>query len=824
MPKLRNEDGGYFALVTQPRQKIDEWVEALEGRGCKPRQRGDGWQALCPAHDDHNPSLSITINDVGRVLVTCFAGCTFDSILDALGLRGHINGHRVADPPPKARPKREPPNPQALPNRKTDTRYDYLDENGKLVFVVIRHDWPDKPKTFSQWIPAEEAGSWLPTAPMGQRPMYGLPDIIGTSGSVGITEGEKCCHALKDAWPNKAVTCWAGGTNAWHQTDWTPIAGRTVSLLSDGDVPGHKAMLALASHLHSQGCRVAIALPPVEWDSDVADWIERDGKAGAAKIIGDLLHDYTPPEPDPEPELLPEEPTDVVEGLKSGAMDELMSNPHYRMLGLVDTAIAVWLNNEGRVFVAGRERFTQQQTLVAIAPMVWWCGWAGIEELTKKQALIIGDSFIRAAGTMSQWDSSLAFGRGAARLPDGRIGYHLGDRLLIAGQERSIKDERSLVWLAETRIDMVEDATERQTSAMARAVMGYRWATPEDGRRFMGWMVVAMVGGALEWRPHLLLTAPATQGKTWILKNVLERLMGPLLTSLSDATPAAVSKVREHSSLPIAIDEAEPSEEWVMELLKTLRAASSDFGSRIRVSPNGGVNFQQARFCALLAGTVAPALGRADDTRLSPVNFGPPVENWPSVRTAILSTMEYADGVRSRIIRRAGEIAAEIDRLSVEMQTLEMDSREAMASAAFTVGWRFWGVDDREVHSQPESSGQTDASDVLLEILAVRHRRLTGEMSTAQMLMDTQDQHVLTDIMGIRTKDGGLYIEAKHRGLSGALSRSKWASVDLRKLLLQLDGAMMTEHPIRFGTLRKRGGVHPEGNATGIGSGDRQWK
>ena len=52
----------------------------------------------------------------------------------------------------------------------------------------------------------------------------------------------------------------------------------------------------------------------------------------------------------------------------------------------------------------------------------------------------------------------------------------------------------------------------------------------DDGRRFLGWMTAAIVGGALEWRPHLLLTAPSTQGKTWMLKNVLEKLMGPLLT------------------------------------------------------------------------------------------------------------------------------------------------------------------------------------------------------------------------------------------------------------------------------------------------------
>ena len=139
--------------------------------------------------------------------------------------------------------------------------------------------------------------------------------------------------------------------------------------------------------------------------------------------------------------------------------------------------------------------------------------------------------------------------------------------------------------------------------------MRYRWATPDDGRRFLGWMVAAIIGGALEWRPHLLLTAPAAQGKTWLLKNVLERLMGPMLTSISDATPAAIAKVTQYASLPIAIDEAEPSEEWVLELLKTLRAASSDFGSRIRVAPNGGVNFPAGKVLCVAGGHGCAGVG-----------------------------------------------------------------------------------------------------------------------------------------------------------------------------------------------------------------------
>lgn len=44
------------------------------------------WLARCPAHDDHNPSLSIGIGDNGQVLLYCFSGCDFDAIVTALGL------------------------------------------------------------------------------------------------------------------------------------------------------------------------------------------------------------------------------------------------------------------------------------------------------------------------------------------------------------------------------------------------------------------------------------------------------------------------------------------------------------------------------------------------------------------------------------------------------------------------------------------------------------------------------------------------------------------------------------------------------------------
>ena len=63
------------------------------------RRRGpERWVARCPAHEDRSPSLNIAAGRDGRVLVRCWAGCSTDAIVKAIGLR-------MADlfegPPPK---------------------------------------------------------------------------------------------------------------------------------------------------------------------------------------------------------------------------------------------------------------------------------------------------------------------------------------------------------------------------------------------------------------------------------------------------------------------------------------------------------------------------------------------------------------------------------------------------------------------------------------------------------------------------------------------------------------------------------------------------
>lgn len=59
---------------------FEQTIELL----CARKSRDEQFSALCPAHNDTNPSLSISKGADGKILFHCHAGCSFDKIKDAI--------------------------------------------------------------------------------------------------------------------------------------------------------------------------------------------------------------------------------------------------------------------------------------------------------------------------------------------------------------------------------------------------------------------------------------------------------------------------------------------------------------------------------------------------------------------------------------------------------------------------------------------------------------------------------------------------------------------------------------------------------------------
>ena len=86
---IPDREPGGLPLETTPNEpplaKVLGIIEA-QHLGLK-RGFGEQRSSRCPAHDDHEPSLSISVGDDGRVLLHCFAGCKPEQVVAALGLK-----------------------------------------------------------------------------------------------------------------------------------------------------------------------------------------------------------------------------------------------------------------------------------------------------------------------------------------------------------------------------------------------------------------------------------------------------------------------------------------------------------------------------------------------------------------------------------------------------------------------------------------------------------------------------------------------------------------------------------------------------------------
>jgi hypothetical protein len=234
-------------------------LERLQGV----RKQGDGWQAKCPAHEDSNPSLSVSTAEDGKVLLKCHANCTTEAVVAALGLE-------MADLFPVAR--------KAVRGRRETlgrilTTYDYRDENGKLLYQVVRYD----PKDFRQRRPAGETG-WDWSLGKTRRVLYRLPELVKAPKEepVLVVEGEKDADNL--GLISLLATTNAGGAGKWRKEYNETLRGRTVCVLPDNDDAGRNHAADVLKKLKGvAGSVVVVQLPGLPPKGDVSDWLANGG-------------------------------------------------------------------------------------------------------------------------------------------------------------------------------------------------------------------------------------------------------------------------------------------------------------------------------------------------------------------------------------------------------------------------------------------------------------------------------------------------------------------------------------------------------------------
>ena len=404
---------------------------------------------------------------------------------------------------------------------------------------------------------------------------------------------------------------------------------------------------------------------------------------------------------------------------------------------------------------------------------------------------------------------SKVVGRGAF-WDHGKLYWNLGDKLLVDGAEKPLKDHVGTfrpLGGPPIRLD-AQTASDAEKRALCDAVLQYRWASPLDCKRFMGWLVTSLMGGALDWRPHVLAGRAGRTRKELPPKGDCAPHTRPCLGENGRPYRARSSPLRgQRFFCRSSSRNRKPDKNWTEATMTLIRIAAGGDGSRVRAVGMSGVQIFNPRFSALLSSTTVLDMNDADDSRIAMIELSPRrVDDWEKVDAGIQKALAAADRFRTSIVLDTAMLVSETRKLSAELIAGGMATRKALITAALSVAWRWWsGSSDVLLsESDTEEPRENDAAMLLRKILSLRLRAETAGDRSMLMILSADPQSPLCADYGVRLKDADLLIAPKNPGLLAKLRPTHWRRVNIGKALCQIEGVEMMTHSPRFGGARMR--------------------
>ena len=458
---------------------------------------------------------------------------------------------------------------------------------------------------------------WEYKAPPAPRPLLNLKELIANKKkAVLIVEGEKACDAAQKLFPNTICTTWASGCKAINKTDWKPLKGRKIVLWPDNDQVGFDAMKRLAQNLYLMGAEIVRQVNPPKdvkqgWDLADAIWTTKEATKYAKDNVF-VIH---------KEDLVTNELLKVDKEEQTVEVDK-----YFQCLGFDGETYFYQPRATGQVTKLSRSGHTSTN-LVSIAPLSYW------ETLYPAKT---GANWTQAASNLFEASANVGVyspnkirGRGAY-IDKNHTLLHLGEEIICNGERLSILKKLPFKtnYIYQRSANLYGCGNEpplsdEQAYEILELAQRFQWDVQASGMLLAGWVALAPICGALDWRPHIWLTGGAGTGKS----AILDRFVSPLLADMGvhvsgNTTEAGLRQTLKSDALPIIFDEAESNEkadqQRMQAILALARVASSETNAQmIKGSPNGEVIRFHLRSMFFLSSISTALKQGADRTRFA---------------------------------------------------------------------------------------------------------------------------------------------------------------------------------------------------------------
>lgn len=260
----------------------------------------------------------------------------------------------------------------------------------------------------------------------------------------------------------------------------------------------------------------------------------------------------------------------------------------------------------------------------------------------------VAQLLVDACAWAGPYDPDRMRGRGAWAASGGRLAYHAGDRVFVDDGWRKPGSHSGWIYpsrppIAAPWTQAVPDGRHGPFEQLTEALLTWNWRRKEiDAHLLAGWVCMAIIAGALDWRAMVFVTAEKGSGKSTLL-NFLRELFGRGLLKTGNTTGAYLYQKLGHDCIPVVIDEleAKPAADPAspQKVIELIRMASS--GDKIgRGSSDGVAKEFECRSAFLCASINVPAMEGQDQSRFAILNLdtfpdpdaNPPIP-WDTVGT-----------------------------------------------------------------------------------------------------------------------------------------------------------------------------------------------
>lgn len=552
--------------------------------------------------------------------------------------------------------------------------------------------------------------------------------------------------------------------------------------------------------------------------------------------------------PDQQPPAKQQPPKSPPPPKKQKEKPDNADNPFFKVLGFeMDDSGAVYvffqkrLNCVVRATIGGLTKNFMSQ----LAPPTFWELILGEGCKTEHQIQWVIDE----CGAKLVFSEASIRGRGAW-YDEGRAILHAGNKLFVNGEGIKLGDFRTeFIYQAGEKMDfkigkLLDAKTASQLSQIVRKL---KWERKVDADLLAGWVVVAIVCGALDWRPHIWLTGPAGSGKSWVFENIVSRLLGNMaLRVQGETTEAGVRQSLGHDARPVLFDENEAedrkSSERVQSILALMRGAStSDGGVTIKGSSGGSARTYKIRSCFAFASIGIPISQQSDRSRITMLTLekgGLEGDAWEAFKKLSHETLteEFTDELRNRVVTMIPTIKASAKIFAKACAVVLGSQRAGDQAGALLAGWYALQHDDvisyenalkiAQSHDWTEEKGHDGTRDetrlfnYLMQQLVKIEADGHFERSIAELCLVAQGKtdHVLQKVavdklarLGFKISDNKefIIISSSMDPITRMLNNTVW-SKNHGKILARIEGAKEMQ-TVRFGVQTTRAVAVPFG-------------